>query len=410
MVKSINTKNIMKILVISSNSPEISVGGIERYISNLLDYCENKPDKVIFLLPSSKEKGCEQRNNVVIYRKSFLSPSFQKIFGKHRIPDKETKQLSKQFFYFLLDLFEKEEIDLVYAQNFHDGLPIAYSLLLNMACFSKNIPLILRVHSFPIKDIQISIINYLLWEKIICVSRSVAGDCFKKRVDINKLVTKYVGVNTKLFRDDIDKFLLKNFLGLPKNQKIILHASRIISGQKDILKEKGIITLLEAFSKLGLHHQNTKLLIAIATPPARLKEEFDQALEKLKGYIRLDNLEDRVIYKKFEPQEMPFVYSGSDLFVLASENETFGQVYIEAMACETPVIGTNVGGIPEIIRDNYNGFLIPPNNASILAQKMDELLINNKLRKKFTKNGLKVVNNKFLAEQQFEKLFDYFRQ
>ena len=55
---------------------------------------------------------------------------------------------------------------------------------------------------------------------------------------------------------------------------------------------------------------------------------------------------------------MPKVYAGADIFVMASENETFGQVFTEAMAAGTPVIGTNVGGIPEIISENKTGFLI----------------------------------------------------
>ncbi len=98
---------------------------------------------------------------------------------------------------------------------------------------------------------------------------------------------------------------------------------------------------------------------------------------------------------------MPNVYRGSDIFVLPSQNETFGQVFIEAMSCGVPVIGTKVGGIPEIISDNYNGFLVPPDDESILAQKIERLLNDSLLREKFINAGIQTVTEKFTSEKQF---------
>jgi len=92
---------------------------------------------------------------------------------------------------------------------------------------------------------------------------------------------------------------------------------------------------------------------------------------------------------------MPCAYSAADIFVLASENETFGQVYLEAMACGTPIIGTNLGGVPEVVTDSYDGYLVEPNNPSLLAQKIEKLLYDEATRKEFIKNALKTVRRKF---------------
>ena len=400
----------MKILIISPNSPEISVGGVERHIRNLINYCCQKNKEAIFLLPANKKENLETLGNVLIFRKNFLNLNYKKVFNKKEISTDELKEKSMSFFLFLLDLFDKEKINIVNAQNFHIGLPPVYNLILNMVCFSKNIPLVLRAHSFTKTEMQRAIVNDLFWEKIICISKSVAGDFFKKGANIDKLNTHYLGVNIKEFKPGLNNRWLINNLKIPENSKIILHASRIISGRKDILKEKGIIILLEAFSQLASKNQELILLIAVARPPKRLKEEFRQALDKLNGYIQLNNLEGRVICQEFEFEEMPLVYNGANVFVLVSENETFGQVYIEAMACGTPVIGTNVGGIPEIITDNYNGFLVQPNNPSLLVQKIEELMYNEKSRKEFIKNGLKTVRRKLSTERQFGLLFHYFNK
>lgn len=400
----------MNVLFISPNSPEISAGGVERYIKNLIDFCADKQGKFTFLLPSNGKSIFSQTNNIKIYRKNFLNLPYRKRKSteKVRVSQKEVQEKSRAFFNFLIDLFKRQKIDIVSAQNFHLGFPPAYSFMLNMACFSNRIPAVLRVHSFATKVIYREIINQLLWKKIICVSKSVAGDCFQKGADINRLTTKYLGVNTKEFKSDLDKYWLKRRFVLPKKDKLILCASRIILGHEEILKEKGIVNLIKAFSRLADRYKNCKLIVAIAVPPKRLMKDFQDSLEKLKGFIKLHNVEEKVFYKTFKLEKMPLVYAASDIFVLPSENETLGQVYLEAMACGIPIIGTKVGGVPEIISDNYNGFLIQPNDVSVLAQKIEVLLNNQNLRRKFIRKGLKTIKTKFSVEKQFNKLFKYF--
>lgn len=398
----------MNALVISYNSPWISKGGIERYLSNLLNYSRNRPHQLFFLLPSNGKKDCEKVGNVVIYHKDFLPVMFTKDSPKLEISNKEVKEKSSQFFWFLSNLFKRRKMNLVYAQNFQKSLPASYSILLSKACFSRNTPLILRIHYFLNTDTQISILKDVRWGKIICDSNAIANDCQSKGVSSDKLIVKYLGVDTEIFNQRVDKLWLKKFLHLPKDQKIILHASRITNRKKALLKEKGVITLLKAFSKLEKRHQDVKLVIAIAEPPKELREKFNQALEELNRYIKLCRIEKNTVYKTFSLEKMPLVYAGSDIFVLASENEPFGLAYIEAMACGIPVIGSNTGGVPELIKDNQNGFLIPVGDVEMLAEKTSELLMNKKLKNNFVKAGLKIINQKFSAHHQFDDLFNYF--
>ena len=70
------------------------------------------------------------------------------------------------------------------------------------------------------------------------------------------------------------------------------------------------------------------------------------------------------------------------------------------MAC-LPVIGAKTGGIPEIINDSINGFLVPPDDSSILAQKIERLITDKILRKKFIAAGIKTVEDNFTSDDQF---------
>lgn len=390
----------MNILFISPSSPRESVGGIERYITNLIDYCKNQPDlKIKILLPTLDKDSIEIDGNVTIY----FSQDIATIQGMTAL---ETSKMARVFADTVKKIIVDDKIDIICAENFHLGLPPAYSILLNMVCALCKIPVVLRVHSFATTDLQRELINQLMWNRISCVSISVAGDCFTKGADINTLSTEYLGVNTKNFNHEKKSLNIRKQFGLSEKNKIILTATRIMTGKTNLLAEKGVINLIESFSRISPRSPDLRLLIAVGRPPERLKVEFANALDKLRGYTMLRNVDKKTIIKVFELGQMPEVYRESDLFVLASENETFGQVFIESMACGLPVIGTKVGGIPEIISDNRNGFLVRPRDASSLAQKIEKLLNDDILRKKFIEAGIKTIQDKFTLEEQFSSFVE----
>lgn len=387
----------MNILFISPNSPHESIGGVERYLINLVNYCKHHTrHKIIIMLPTYGNSCKENNKNVITYFDKSLALS------KNKDAQKEISTKAHLFSKAVEKIVTKHNIDIICAEDFHIGLPPAYCLLLNMVAGLHKIPLILRLHSFAITTLQTELINQLMWSKISCVSKSVAGDCFQKGADINFLSTDYLGVDTNDFNEKMKSdYSLRKQLNLSPVNKIVLTATRIILGKKNILKQKGVINLIQAFSKLSSRYPNLRLLIAVGKPPANLKNEFDVAYEMLLGYIKLHNIKEKTIVKMFKLHEMPKVYQGSDVFVLPSENETFGQVFIESMACGLPVIGTKTGGIPEIISDSHNGYLIQPDDSSLLAQKI-EILINDRLiRNEFIKAGIKTVKENFTSEKQF---------
>ena len=388
----------MNILFISPNSPKESVGGIERYITNLINFYKNRSGcKIYLMLPTTQKSRTEKEGNVTIYYESNFSIPWEAVHNQ-----KEIAKNARLFSALVGNIVKDKKIDIICAENIIFGPPAVYSLLLNMAASIHNIPLVLRLHSFAVTDLQVELINQLMWSKISCVSQSVTGDCFQKGTDIDILSTHYLGVDTHVFGDEKDlNNTLRKQLEIDEDSRIILAATRIIRGKKNIIQEKGLINLIQAFSKLSPRYPKLKLLIAIGKPPDSLNHEFTVAYEMLQGYSKLHNVEGKIILKMFKLNEMPNVYKGSDIFVLASENETFGQVFIEAMSCGTPVIGTKVGGIPEIISDSYNGYLVTPDDPSILAQRIEKVLNDESVRNKFIKAGLNTVKRSFTSEKQF---------
>ena len=128
--------------------------------------------------------------------------------------------------------------------------------------------------------------------------------------------------------------------------------------------------------------------------------------------LEKDNINFKPKYEK--NTELTKYYCISDLFVIPSivvngHTEGLGVVTIEAMACGTSVIGSNVGGIPDVIKDGYNGFLVPEKSEVELAEKINILISDKLLRKKFIKNGLRTVYDNFswdVISGKFIRLFE----
>src|SRR3989344_3677887 len=153
----------MKTLFISSQSPSISIGGIERHIKNFIDYCIYYDKDVIFLLPADTKEERTSVGRVTIIKKDFLKLSYRKVFNKKETPRAEIKKKSKDFFDFVTTIIKEEQVAIVNAQNFHLDLPPVYNLMLNMACFLKEGPMGLQKHSFIKKEMHKSLVKDLSW-------------------------------------------------------------------------------------------------------------------------------------------------------------------------------------------------------------------------------------------------------
>ena len=388
----------MKALFISPISPFESIGGVERYVLNLINYFKKRSDiKTFLILPTSGKSNKKVEGNMTIY--------YDNNFSVPRVirPSSHMMQKEQGFADLIESIIHEHDIDVICAENLLSDSTAGYSFRLNMIATAHKIPLMLRLHVYAEKPLEIALVNKLMWDHVSCVSKSVAGDCFQKGIDIKKLSTDYLGVNTLDFKPEGNNgSSLKKELGLSEDAKIVLTAGRIITGSKNMLREKGMINLIEAFSRFSPRYPKWRLVIGVARASKNLKSEFESVYEMLHGYIKINNIEKKTIVKMFELDQMPDVYRGSDVLVLPAEkNETLGQIFLEAMACGLPVIGAKTGGIPEIISDGYSGYLVQPNDPIILAQRIEKVLTDKKLRDEFILHGHETVEEKFTAKKQF---------
>ena len=183
---------------------------------------------------------------------------------------------------------------------------------------------------------------------------------------INEVTVINNCIDTNQFFNTNKKNELRNKRSIASNTKILITASRLI-------KEKSTDTIITILSELTKLFPDILLIIA---GDGDYKSELVLLTDSL-------GLHDKVLFTGRVPQaELRELYELSDLFILLSESESFGLVFLEANACGLPVIGNNVGGIPEAIENGKSGFLVDSDNPADVIEKISLLLTNNSLREK----------------------------
>ncbi len=207
-----------------------------------------------------------------------------------------------------------------------------------------------------------------------------------------------LGVDMQKFSPKISGYdkVRKKFCG--KNEMMILCVGRLV-------EKKGINYLIEAFSKVVSEVPGARLVIVGSGP-------MDSYLRKLAAHLEVGK--NVFFCGEIPHSELPKYYAASDLFVLPSiidktgDRETQGVVYLEAMASKIPVIGTNTGGIPDVIKEG-TGMMVKQKEPDELASAMIKLLKNSELRYSFGEKAYKHVQKNFTWKSIAKKYVEAYR-
>jgi D-inositol-3-phosphate glycosyltransferase len=214
------------------------------------------------------------------------------------------------------------------------------------------------------------------WEKERMVSHYAA--------DPEKIRVIPCGVDLNLFRP-VFPAKARKFLGLSK-RKFVLFVGRIDAIKGIDLLIRAIDCLVE---KSCLGKRDIGLIIVGGDKDADLRIET-QEMQRLRKMVSRLNLEEKVAFWGAQRQDLlPFFYSAAEAIILPSRYESFGMVALEAMGCGTPVIASRVGGLQFTVEDGRTGFLFPEGNWRELAERIREVIVSRKLKKKLGQAALR---------------------
>lgn len=181
----------------------------------------------------------------------------------------------------------------------------------------------------------------------------------------NRIVVIPSGLNMNQFYQLPDTEASRASLELPQNGKIIG-----LMGRFDA--QKGQLMLLEAFYQL-VRSNDFKFPIYLLLMGDKTAGEAEGYVLKIQQFIEANGLSEFVFLRPFQKEVSTF-YAAIDVFVMASANETFGMVTIEAMASGLPIVGSNSGGTIEILKKGELGLLFESGNKNDLAEKLQRAI------------------------------------
>lgn len=358
----------MKICIVNTFYPPWR-GGAETHVYNLsLNLSKLGHDIFVICADDPLKPGVYNYNGIRVKRLK----DFGWLYGVPLIPS-----LFKE----LLDI----DVDLI-----HANFPNPFNASLSAASsFIQNTPSVLTWHNdLPYltkmagllaftHDYFFSPIYLNFFDRIIATSKRYISTSKILLKNIKKLRVIPNGVNCELFNPHVRGDRIIDTYDLHDNI-VILFVGALTKWHK----YKGLDFLIQAFKLLNKKIKNAKLMVVGEGSLRRYYESYASSFNIEKDVIFTGDVKDR---------ELPKFYAASDMVVLPSldRSEGFGLTLLEGNATGKPIVGSNVGGIPEVIRDNFNGILVPPGDAISLAKSMENLCKDKKLRAKLGNNGRK---------------------
>jgi len=177
----------------------------------------------------------------------------------------------------------------------------------------------------------------------------------------------------------------KEFIGIPRDERMILYVGRIEP-------LKGIDILIKAITQLrrsDVLSECPHYLYIIGGESEPQKSRLNKEMDRLQKLCKDLGVGDLVLFLgKRDQDTLQYYYSAAEVVVMPSHYESFGMVALEAMACGTPVIATQVGGLQHLVLNEKTGFTIPNDNPDILEERLTQLICKPELRQEMSQNSI----------------------
>jgi L-malate glycosyltransferase len=292
----------------------------------------------------------------------------------------------------MAEVAKREKLDLLHV---HYAIPHAVCAYLAKQMVGDQLKIVTTLHGTDITvlgyDHSLSdMIRFGIEQSdiVTAVSHSLVKQTYELLQPNKDILTVYNFIDDRVYYKK-DSAHLRSEYGIKPEEKVIIHVS-------NFRKVKRVPDVIKAFDIIR-KEMPAKLLLVGDGPEMTI---VSQLVEDL-------NLTDYVLFLG-KQENLEELYSISDLKLLLSEKESFGLVLLEAMACGVPCIGTNIGGIPEVISDGETGFICEVGNVEEIAERAIQILSDEQLHKTMAENSIHRVKTKFNAHaivQEYETIY-----
>ncbi|AUS86089.1 N-acetyl-alpha-D-glucosaminyl L-malate synthase BshA [Lysinibacillus sp. HST-98] len=293
----------------------------------------------------------------------------------------------------MADVIKDEELDVLHV---HYAIPHAVCAVLAREMSGRDIGIVTTLHGTDIsvlgQDSTLSqAIKYGIDKSdiVTTVSQALKEQTYELIDTVKPIETIYNFVDEREYFPRNSGNLKEQF-GIQEDEKVLIHVS-------NFRKIKNLPHIVDAFMKIRAN-MKAKLLLVGDGP------EKHRVMDQVKGS---PYMKDVLFLGKQE--NLAELYAISDLKLLLSQQESFGLVLLEAMACGVPCIGTNVGGIPEVIEHGVDGYIVELGDTEAVAAYATHLLQDEEQLLRFREAAIRAVSEKFHSSkivEQYENLYE----
>lgn len=236
----------------------------------------------------------------------------------------------------------------------------------------------------------------------------------KKLLEFNLSKADKILSTSKIMAKEIESYSIKEIEVIPfgidlnifkpsENKKRLFNEKDIVIGTVKTLEDKyGIEYLIRAFKIVKDNHPELPLKLLLVGKGSR-ENYFKKLVDDL-------GITDATTFTGYvNPNEIQIFHNMIDISVFVSNEESFGVSVLEASACGKPVVVSNIGGLPEIVENNFTGIIVHEKNVKETTEAIEKLLMNKELRTSLGKNGRERVIRCYNIQDNVQQMIDIYK-
>lgn len=376
-------KNSLNIAQLHWGFPPI-IGGVETHLHMMLPEMVRRGHRVGLLTGSAEGTKVRYRyKGVEIFRAPMMDLNWLFKRGLQGI-EEETSRVFRDF-------LDKIEPNIIHCHNMHYFSKV-HAQTIEQQARKRGIPLVLTAHNSWDDILFLNLTRQIKWTHVIAVSHFIKKELMGAGLDDRKITVIHHGIDIKKFRPNIRTDKVRRKYPQLKDRRIVFHPARMGLAKGCDVSIKALSLVKERFPDVSLVLAGTKNIIDWG-------ETQQKDIAYMVNLVTIFGLKKNVLIDAFSLEEMAQIYGLAQVCVYPSSvGEPFGLTMLEALASEKPMVVTDSGGMPEIIRDGINGFVVHVKDFEELASRVIHLLADQKLRHRLGYTGRQMVEAHYTKE------------
>ncbi len=376
----------MKVAMLHWAFPPI-IGGVESHLAMLCPELTRYGCQVSLLTGSTQEGEME-------YTWQGLRVRRRKLMDLNSLDAQKIMDSGDEIRRLIGDFVQQVHPDIIHAHNMHYFSPVHLDALVE-AKKRCGIPLVLTAHNVWSDSLWEEMCRRAAeWDAVIAVSHYIKKELVKAGFPEERITVIHHGIDLERFKPPAEGDLQTAWQSYPelKGRRVIFHPARMSF-------DKGCHISIKAFKLIKEQYPDTMLVLAGTEKTVDWGSHQPGHVSRIKRLIMELGLERDVFIRFFSWEEIPLMYQAAEICIYPScFEEPFGLAMLESLATGRPMVVSRAGGMPEVIQDGINGFVVPMHDHEALARKCCHLLADPQKARQMGETGRQMVERNFTRE------------